>query len=151
MAQSTKYAIDGTNNTGSIEIYVDGNLETTYVYNGVGGFTLSERPSDVSLTKADLGANIDQIGYWLDLVKKACTNVVYSFAPHDCDFSDDANKTVVKLKFGGTMAIHAVYHKNTGLTEFKARNELVLTPEQFRRFMFVLMIVAGRAIYVQGW
>ena len=52
------------------------------------------------------------------------------------------------------LAIHAIYFKGPGNFEFKARAALVLTPEQFRQFIWVLTLMLAepaRAIVISGW
>lgn len=137
MAASTKTLVDGNANTAALEIYVDNVLITTYSFaNNV--FTLSERPTDTVVTKDDVASNVADIERWMALVAMYCSVVYDDFAPHSLDLDDKVNRFIMKLKFGDAMAIHAIVQKSTPQVEFKARPELNLTPEEFRRFRKVL-------------
>lgn len=137
MTALTKTTVDGNANTAALEIFVDGVLATTYSFAG-NVLTLSERPNDIVISKSDLASNVADIELWMGLVCKYCSISYEAFAPHDLDIDDKSNRFIMKLKFGDVMAIHAIVQKTLDTIEFKARPELTLTPEEFRRFRKVL-------------
>ena len=153
MAQTTKATIDGTANTAALEIYVDSVLVTTYAYAGT-EFTLSERLTDVTVSRTDLGGNIADITNWFSTVKMYCTNVAYPYTEHSFDVDDHANRTVYRFRPDGVLAIHAIHHKGPDNFEFKARPALVLNPEEFRQFVWVLGLMIAQSsqpMRVNGW
>jgi hypothetical protein len=137
MAAFTKTTVDGNTNTARLDIFVDGILVTTYSY-AADVFTLSERATDVVITKDDLSSNVADINAWMMLVGNHCVVVYEDFAPHELNLDDKSNRFIFRLKYGDVMAIHAIVQKTTPEIEFKARPELNLTPEEFRRFRKVL-------------
>lgn len=152
MVQSTKATVDGTTNTASLEIYVDSILVTTYSYDGT-NFTLSERPSETTLSRADLSGNVADIGLWMESVRRRCT-VLYPYTPHSFDADDHANRTVYRMRPNGVLAIHAIYHKDPDTFTFKERPALLLNPEEFRQFDWVLrlMLATGTSpMRANGW
>jgi hypothetical protein len=140
MASNTKTTVDGNANTASLEIFVNGVLETTYSWNGT-TVVLSDRPNDTTVTKDDIGVIVSDIGMWLDGVHRYCSVEYAEFEAHSLDVDDKASKHTFKLKFGDVTAIHAIVSKSNPNVEFKARPELTLSPEQFRRFRLVLKAV----------
>lgn len=142
MASATKTTVDGNTNTAALEIFVNGNLETTYAWSGT-AFVLSERPDDTTISKDDLSGLVSDICAWVKTAHQYCAVQYEEFAAHSLDVDDKANKFTFKLKFGDVTAIHAIVSKNSTDVEFKARPELSLTPEQFRRFRLVLNAVSA--------
>lgn len=150
MARTTTLAIDGVGGTATLEIVANGVVETTYTYtNNI--FTLSERLSDVTLSKSEVTVTENDIEGWYNgvVANIGCT---YAWAAHSLDIDDKNTRVVYKLKFGDSneiQAIHAILHKNNGSYEFKARSELTLTPHQFHRFVRTLKLILGQPI--EGW
>lgn len=147
MAQANKFSVDGTVNTAALELYVDDVLVTTYTWAG-GTFVLSERLTDVTVTRSGLVTNVADIETWQRMVDTYCA-VTYSFDPHDLRVNDHANTTRYRLEFGAVMAIDCTITKASGDTEFKARSEVTATPEEFRRFIRCLKMMLGQPI--EGW
>ena len=140
MAISTSISVNGGSGAATLDILVDGQVQTTYSY-ADNAFTMSERPSDVTVSKDDVAAILDNIDAWMLAVHKHCTVVYDAFEPHDFSVDDRSNRVVIKLKFGPDLAIHAIVQKASPDVELKARPALLLSPCQFDRFRKVLSAI----------
>lgn len=136
MPSDHSYSVDGTSGTAELNLYVGGELETTYSYSS-GHYNLSERLEEAVLTPDEYRVNVKLISRWhlmcqIDIAPSS------PFEPYEIIVEETASRFKVKLKFGDTLVIDSHYNKNTNKVKFDPRPALSLTPGQFRRFSVAL-------------
>lgn len=142
-----RYIIDAATQTGSLDLYIDGNIVTTYSY-GDNNVTLSARLTDSVLSREALRQNISQIDEWIGQL-----NRVIQPAPRVRKTFNDrvwkpANGNIKGLcEHGPHTLADVTYNKNTHLITFAPRQALTLNWTDFvcfRAFLNRFLVEAER-------
>lgn len=130
--------IDSEGNTASAEILLGGEIETAYSFNG-SQFILSERLSEAVLDPDEMKETIRGINKWWVMCQNGLNMNYTANSAYLYKIEETANNVQFDLKFGAVVAIDAKYKRSTGVTTFKGRDQLTLTPSEFQRFVRTLV------------
>lgn len=136
----TGYSVDGMANTASLDIMVDGEVETTYSY-GSGNYTLSERENEAVVSRAELARNYALIVHWRDQVGVFCSGFATSHVDNSLEIENEEDAVRYKMKVGAATVIDAEKDRATGAVTFAARPELTGNAYAFNRFVEAIRII----------
>ena len=130
-----KVLVDAEQNKGTLDLLVNGNIETTYTYQSNGKFKFSERLNPAVLSFDALEKNVSDIKTWFELVLKYCTGYDTSWTKQKLVVDDKANYIEVSLKTDAEPMITATYSKTSKQVTFDARPELTFTASDVRNWI----------------
>jgi hypothetical protein len=141
MAVTFTRAVDSATGAASLQLFRDGVLKTTYTLSA-GTFNLSARLDDDTLNRVEANVLADAITAWYDSITEFDVALPYAWA--DCLFriTDESGKWKVRLELDSAPAIQATIDKGDRSVKYLGRPALVLSPWQFKRFVYGLTVCA---------
>lgn len=132
MADNVKYVLNTVDNTASLDLFVNGSFETSYVFHDF-DVTLSERENEAILTLENLKNNLRQINVWIVAIGNNMAITNQNLSLFSCELKKTDDKVMTKFFIDDVKVTDADFSKNNGQIKFKPRVEITMS---FREFVF---------------
>ena len=142
MSQLGSSGVDTLSGTASLDLYVSGELVTSYSYSASEyQFTLSKITGQLTVPRTEYGINIQHITNWYQMIRSQLPiprNVVTAWCKYCFELEEDENDISVNLKLSGPSVVDIKYVRGQHQMTVKPRPKLVLSPKQFGHFLTAL-------------